>query len=117
MCYEAARRNVIAPSWAWAVTWCEIGVGLRQCKQKVGREPEVGKQELELKVAQGYLRGSWHLQGLAWSLGMEGSPGRLVGRGEPGLGWTTARGRWGSHVHSAWPMGCSLNLGLALAEA
>lgn len=86
MCCEAARRSVIAPSWTRAVTWCEVGVGEGCADRRWAENQEPGKQELELKAAQGCLRGSWHLQGSAWSLGREGSPGRQVGGGEPGMG-------------------------------
>lgn len=57
MCYEVALRSKFAPSWAQAVTWCEVGVGLREPKRKEGREPEAGKQKLEPTTAEGCQRG------------------------------------------------------------
>lgn len=84
MCNETAKRSLIAPSWAQAVTRYERMVGLRQYRQKVGRErrwgggiTEAGKQELDPKAVQGFLKGSQHLQGS--SLGREAQPGTRVG--------------------------------------
>ena len=112
MCYEVALSSKFAPSWAQAVTWCEVGVGLREPKWKEGREPEAGKQKLEPTTAEGCQRGLGFFEqsaspGLSLKLrrwgGKLGEPGRRAGGGGSGLIWTTPAGGEGSHVQAAGP--------------